>query len=122
MGYLDCAMTGSLEFLAFCDELVAWLRRYLRKLDISEETLALDLIHEIGPDGNFVEARHTLNHVREDWVPALMDRNNHQRWAANGATTLQQRANERVRKLLAGHRARRLPEAVLQTLENVVAE
>jgi trimethylamine--corrinoid protein Co-methyltransferase len=50
IGYLDCAMTGSLELVAFCDEIISWLRRYLRKLEISEETLALDLIHEVGPE------------------------------------------------------------------------
>jgi len=65
IGYLDCAMTGSLELVVFCDEMVGWLRRYLRKLDISEETLALDLIHEVGPDGHFLETEHTLRHVRE---------------------------------------------------------
>lgn len=120
VGYLDCAMTGSLEFVAFCDEIIGWLRRYLRKLEISEETLALDLIHEIGPDGHFVETSHTLRHVREDWVPALMDRHNYQRWAAQGATTLQQRANERVRHILEEHRVEPLPASVVKAIEAVV--
>jgi len=92
VGYLDCAMTGSLEFLAFCDEVIGWLRRYFRKLEISEETLALELIDEVGPDGHFIDARHTLRHVREDWVPTLSDRYDYRRWANMGSTTLQQRA------------------------------
>jgi trimethylamine--corrinoid protein Co-methyltransferase len=120
VGYLDCAMTGSLEFLAFCDEIIGWLRRYLRKLEISEETLALDLIHEVGPDGHFIDTKHTLHHVREEWVPTLMDRQNYQRWAANGATTLHQRASRRVRDILANHRAESLPEAVLQAMESMI--
>jgi trimethylamine--corrinoid protein Co-methyltransferase len=120
IGYLDCAMTGSLEFLAFCDEIIGWLRRYLRKLEISEETLALDLIHEVGPDGHFIDTKHTLHHVREEWVPILMDRQNYQRWAANGATTLQQRSNRRVRDILASHRAESLPDEVLQTMETMI--
>jgi trimethylamine--corrinoid protein Co-methyltransferase len=120
VGYLDCAMTGSLEFLAFNDELIGWLRRYSRKLEISEETLALDLIHQIGPDGAFIETRHTLRHVREDWVPSLMDRNNYERWAGNGATTLQGRAKRRVQEILDNHRAVPLPEPVLQAIDEVV--
>jgi trimethylamine--corrinoid protein Co-methyltransferase len=120
-GYLDCAMTGSFEFLLFCDELIGWLRRYLSKLEISEDTLALDLIHEIGPDGNFVESRHTLQHVRDDWVPTLMDRNNYLRWQSEGGTTLQERANRKVRGILAAHRAEALPDGVLQQLEAVVS-
>jgi trimethylamine--corrinoid protein Co-methyltransferase len=116
-GYLDCAMTGSLEFLAFCDELIGWLRQYLRKLEISEETLALDLIHEVGPDGHFVDTKHTLHHVREEWVPALIDRNNYQRWHAGGATSLQERANRRVRDILASHQAEPLPRNITGKLE-----
>jgi len=117
VGYLDCAMTGSLELLAFCDELIGWLRRYLRKLEISEETLALDLIHEIGPDGHFIEARHTLRHVREDWRPTLSDRLDYRRWFDGGATTLQQRANDRVREIIENHRAEPLPDDVLRKIK-----
>jgi trimethylamine--corrinoid protein Co-methyltransferase len=120
LGYLDCAMTGSLPFLAFCNELVGWFRRYFRRLEISEETLALDLVHEIGPDGNFVETAHTLRHVRDDWVPDLMDRNNYTRWVAQGATTAQDRATRRVREILESHRARRLSEETVRALEEVI--
>ncbi len=117
VGYLDCAMTGSLELVAFCDELIGWLRRYFRKLEISEETLALDLIHEIGPDGHFIEAKHTLRHVREDWRPTLSDRLDYRRWFDAGAMTLQQRANDQVRKIIENHRAEPLPAHVIQKIK-----
>ncbi len=120
VGYLDCAMTGSLELVVLCDEIIGWLRRYLRKLEISEETLALDLIHEVGPDGHFLDAEHTLRHVREDWVPTVSDRFAHHRWAAEGATTLQQRANQRVRWILENHRAEPLPESVVESIGAIV--
>jgi trimethylamine--corrinoid protein Co-methyltransferase len=122
VGYLDCATTGSLELVAYCDEIIGWLRRYLRKLEISEETLALDLIHEIGPDGHFIEANHTLRHVREDWMPALLDRLDHQRWTARGATTLQQRANRKVREIIDNHHAEPLPEVVAESLRSIVVQ
>jgi trimethylamine--corrinoid protein Co-methyltransferase len=120
VGYLDCAMTGSLELVAFCDELIGWLRRYLRRLEISEETLALDLIHEVGPDGHFVESRHTLTHVRDDWRPALMDRRCWGRWAADGATTLQERANRKVRSILEGWTGKGLAPEVSAGLQEIV--
>jgi trimethylamine--corrinoid protein Co-methyltransferase len=120
VGYLDCATTGSLEFLAFCDEVIGWLRRYFRKLEISEETLALDLIHEIGPDGHFLDTGHTLRHVRKDWIPALSDRLDYHRWSAQGANTLQQRANQKVREIMESHRAEPLPRDVLESIESVV--
>ena len=121
VGYLDCAMTGSLELVAFCDEVIGWLRRYFRRLEISEETLALDLIHQVGPDGHFIEAKHTLRHVREDWRPSLFDRLDFHRWADQGSTTLQQRANKKVKEILASHRAEPLPTDTVELI-NVIRD
>jgi trimethylamine--corrinoid protein Co-methyltransferase len=120
IGYLDCAMTGSLELVALCDEIIGWLRRYFRPLDINEDTLALDLIHEVGPDGHFVETDHTLRHVREDWIPSLFDRRNYQRWSADGATTFEQRANRKVKDVLASHCAPSLPTGIVERLQRIV--
>jgi trimethylamine--corrinoid protein Co-methyltransferase len=119
VGYLDCATTGSLAFVAYCNEVIGWLRRYFRKLEISEETLALDLIDEVGPDGHFIEAPHTLRHVREDWIPTLFDRHDYHRWAAKGATTMEQRACHQAKKVIAGHRAAPLPKKVADQVEAI---
>ena len=43
LGYLDCAMTGCLELVAFSDEIIEWIKRYWQPIEISKETLALDL-------------------------------------------------------------------------------
>jgi trimethylamine--corrinoid protein Co-methyltransferase len=122
VGYLDCAMTGSLELVAFCDEVIGWLRRHLRKLEISEETLALDLIHQVGPDGHFTDTPHTVRHVREDWRPTLFDRLDFRRWSEAGGTTLQARANEKVREILHSHCAEPLPKGVKLELDRIVAK
>jgi trimethylamine--corrinoid protein Co-methyltransferase len=120
IGYLDFAMTGSLELVAFCDEALGWIKRYLRPLEISDETLALDLIKDIGPDGSFLDTQHTVRHCRESWMPTLMDRQNYERWAESGAATLQERANHKVREILETHRAEPLPEDVRQALKAIV--
>lgn len=120
IGYLDCAMTGSLELVVFCDELVGWIRRYLRgRLEITEETLALDVIQEVGPDGCFLETKHTLRHCREDWIPRLLDRRDYKGWSEAGSTTLYQRANQLVKDIIETHRPEPLPLAALQRIRAV---
>lgn len=120
VGYLDCAMTGSLEFLYFNNEIIGWLKQYLHKVEINEETLALDLIHEIGPDGNFLEAEHTFKHVREYWQPTILDRLDYSRWADQGSRTLQERANDKVKEIIVDHHADPLPESVVQKLNDFI--
>jgi trimethylamine--corrinoid protein Co-methyltransferase len=122
VGYLDCAMTGSLELVAFCDEIIEWVRRYTRKVEINEETLALDLIEQVGPDGTFLDSEHTLKHVREEWRPDLIDRRSFQRWTERGATTLQQRANQKVRQILATHQPHPFPDDIVSAVNALVQQ
>jgi trimethylamine--corrinoid protein Co-methyltransferase len=121
LGYLDCAMTGSLELVAFCDEVVGWIKQYWQPLEITDETLALDLIHEMGPNGQFIKTDHTFRHVRETWIPEIFDRNNYHSWSAKGSFTLQQRANKKVLEIIENHRAEPLPQSVVQKLEAIAA-
>jgi trimethylamine--corrinoid protein Co-methyltransferase len=50
LGYLDFAMTGTLEMVLFCNEIIRCLRYYFSKMELNQKTLALDLIHEMDPD------------------------------------------------------------------------
>jgi trimethylamine---corrinoid protein Co-methyltransferase len=119
-GYLDSATTGSLELMALVSEMAGWLRRYLRDVEVSEETLAVDLIGQVGPDGDFLATEHTARHLREDWLPALFDRAGFEAWEEQGRQTLEQRAGARVRELVGGHRARPLPQRVRDALSAMV--
>jgi trimethylamine--corrinoid protein Co-methyltransferase len=120
IGYLDCAMTGSLELVVLCDEIIAWLKEHLKGLVISPETLALDLIHEVGPDGYFLDTNHTLEHVREDWTPSLFDRFDYKQWAEEGGRTFIGRANQRVQEILENVQPKTIPTSVEKDLQAII--
>jgi trimethylamine--corrinoid protein Co-methyltransferase len=116
VGYLDSALTGSLELMVLGDEIIGWLRRYLRDIEVSPESLCLEAIRESGPDGDFLAAEDTVARLREEWQPALFDRSSFETWAEQGATTLELRANQKVRQLIAERRAPPLPESTRAAL------
>jgi len=120
LGYLESGLCGSLAQLVICDEIVDWIKHALTEVDISEETLALDLIDQVGPDGQFLESEHTLQHFRERWYPRLFERENYERWQSRGSKTLVQRAAERVEEILANHKPPLLPKDVAARLRAVV--
>ncbi|MGE5618812.1 MAG: trimethylamine methyltransferase family protein [Sphingomonadaceae bacterium] len=120
VGYLDSGLTYSLEQLAMCDEFINWIRRFMEGVPVDDESLALDLIDELGPDGNYLGDPHTVRHFKEDWYPALLDRQNYEGWAAEGGKSLRERANEKVRKILAEHRPEPLPADVEKALDAVI--
>jgi trimethylamine--corrinoid protein Co-methyltransferase len=120
VGYLEGGMCNSLEQLVMCDEMINYVKRFMTGLEINEETLALDVIDEVGPLGDFLGTEHTRRHYREDWYPKLFDRQNYESWMASGAKTLRQRAGERLEKILRTHVPEPLPPDVLSTLEAIV--
>jgi trimethylamine--corrinoid protein Co-methyltransferase len=120
-GYLESGMTGSLVQLAICDEIAAWIRQAVAPVEIDDETLALDVIDALGPDGSFLETDHTIAHFRERWYPTLFDRATYPAWVAKGGLTLTQRAAARVDELLATHKAPPLPEDVTAAIDEILA-
>ncbi len=112
IGYLESGLTGSLELVVICDEIISWLTAFVKGLEISDETLALDLIHEHGLSGDFLGTAHTLRHVREDWQPRLVDRRNYDGWAEVGARSMGDRARSRVAEILSAEPQVCLPPEV----------
>ena len=104
MGYLEMGMTGSLESLVICDEVVSFAKRFGRGVDISAEHLALEVIEEVGPAGDYLTHDHTLKHFREEfWFPRLIDRTKYGTWQEAGSPTMGERVRARVADILASH-------------------
>lgn len=120
VGYLEGGMCNSIEQIVICDELINYTKQFMRALEINDETLALDLIHEIGPDGNYLSTEHTLNYYKEDWYPKLFDRRNYDDWKARGEKTLRQRAKEKALKILETHKPEPLPADIQKQLDQIV--
>jgi len=120
LGYLESGLCYSLVQLVICDEVLGWIEHSLREVDVSDVALAVDLIHEIGPDGQYLDSKHTLKHFRTRWYPALMDRQNHDNWLAQGSKTLEQRAAARVQDILDKHTPMPLPKDAAQAVRAIV--
>ena len=100
LGYLESGLSGSLAHLVICDEIVSFIKPFLQPVEISDETLALELIDQVGPDGSFLNTPHTRKHYKERWYPSLIERFNYGQWQAKGGKTLAERAADKVEKIL----------------------
>jgi trimethylamine--corrinoid protein Co-methyltransferase len=120
VGYLESGLSCSLVQIAICNEIITWIKRALMPVEITDETLALDLIDEIGPDGQYLDTAHTLQRFRDQWHPTLFDRYNHDAWVSKGSTTLAERAAEYVKEILTTYQPKPLPAAVKAKLGAIV--
>jgi len=80
----------------------------------------LDVIAEVGPDGQFLNTEHTLKHYRERWYPRLFERATYDAWVEKGGKSLVERAAEKVEIVLAEHKPEPLPSDVIARIREIV--
>jgi trimethylamine--corrinoid protein Co-methyltransferase len=99
------------------DELCSMVNRYLQGIQVSEDTLALGLIREAGPGGQFVDATHTARWFRrEHFLPRLLERGP----GGDPLAGILARAEERARTLLDTHRPMALSQAAAAEIDRLV--
>jgi len=120
-GYLAGSDYGSMEMAVICNEIAGWIFRVLDGVHVNDETLALDVIRDIGSTGSYLRHKHTFSHLkREIFVPALFDRYNEQIWRQKGQKEMRVIAKERVKKILNEHYPEPLTQSVKATLRQIV--
>lgn len=123
VGFLDCADIGSLPLLVFADEVIAMTQRMMRGIEVNRDTIMLDLIEKVGPGGHFLAEPASASLCRREvWVPTLLDRNAYLIWQQKGELTLEQRVEQKLRKILAEHQPPALEAAVQQQIQQILAE
>ncbi len=121
MGYLESGMTASLESLVICDEVISLVKRIGRGVDFSPEHLALEVIEEVGPKGNYLIHDHTLKHFRQEfWFPGILDHNNYDTWLKEGSKNLAEKAHQRAREIISSHTPEPFDGAVARDIEKIL--
>lgn len=121
IGYLETGLTSSLASIAICDEVISHVKSFLKGIDFSPEHIAIDVINEAGPDGNYMRAEHTVKHFRQEaWFPHLIDHNRYDHWVASGSKTMLDGANELVKRILSIHEVPPLPPEVTNEMKSIL--
>jgi trimethylamine--corrinoid protein Co-methyltransferase len=122
VGYLEAGLTSSPEMIVFTAEIISMMRHFVAGLSLDAESLALEVIHQVGPGGDFLTARHTLRHFRELWQPSLFDRRRSEDWIAAGSPRLGARLREKTLDIIRGHRAEPLPGSTRQEIQYILEQ
>ncbi len=119
IGGLDSDSCMGVEQLVLDAEIVAYARRALEGFSVRPESVHLDTLLRVGPQGNFLKERHTLaNFRRALWTPRLFQREGFVENAPAEAR-VRQRAVARARELLRSHHAEPLPPEIRKAMREV---
>lgn len=116
-------MTFSFGQLVMDNEFARMIKHVVKGIPVNDETLAVDVIREVGAFNDFLSHESTLKHMRSvQSQPQLIDRRMREDWEKSGKTNITQRAEEEARHILENHKPEPLPDNVLSTIRSIVEE
>jgi len=120
VGYIEQGLTSSMELMVASDEIIDMVKRILRGIPVTDETMALDVMDTVGPGGHYLEHDHTYNRFKtEIWRPKMLDRNNFENWTEAGSKRYGEWVHERVIELLETETEPLFDEAMYKELHRI---
>ncbi|MEN0041956.1 MAG: trimethylamine methyltransferase family protein [Pseudomonadota bacterium] len=122
-GWLEGGLCASFEKFVMDCEVLQQFQSYLKPMEVSDETLAIDTIKEVGPNGHFFGVQHTQDRYETAFYsPFLSDWNNYENFEERGSIRTPERANKLYKQIIEEYEAPSMDEAIREELEAFVAK
>ncbi len=121
LGAVDFSNSVCYEKILTDHELLGMIERMVGGVEISDETLAVELIDTVGPGGHFLASEHTRDYyAKEHFIPSLFDTRPYDSWRRGGSRELRERATEEVKRIVETHQPPTLSKDLGESLEKYV--
>jgi trimethylamine--corrinoid protein Co-methyltransferase len=121
-GWLEGGLCASFEKMVLDAEMLQMMTDFLLPLEVSDASIGLDAIREVGPGGHFFGAAHTLERFETAFYPPMLsDWRNYESWKEAGSPTSVEHAARLVKRLLADYQPPPLDPAIGEELDAFVA-
>ncbi|GAB5471515.1 MAG: trimethylamine methyltransferase family protein [Rhodospirillales bacterium] len=116
-GWIEGGLTASFEKVILDVEMLQSMSEFLQPIEVTENSLGLEAVREVGPGGHFFGAQHTLERYETAFYqPILSDWRNFETWEEAGSQTATERANGLFKRALAAYEAPPLDPAIDEEL------
>lgn len=121
-GALESALTIDYAKLVMDAEAMGYIRKIINGIEITSDTLALDIIHEVGPGGEFLTHEHTFAHLKDQSQVKVFNRQTRTAWEAAGAMDTAENAYGKALQILETHKVAPLPQGAAEELTRIIDE
>ena len=120
-GMLNGSKIFSYQQLIMDAEIYSVVAKVAEGIRVDAETLATEVIHQVGVGGSYLSHSHTLRWLRGIWRPMVVDRSPFDAWEKAGRRGAYEAATELAAKILAEHRPREVNPGVRREWERILA-
>jgi trimethylamine--corrinoid protein Co-methyltransferase len=121
VGGLSSGLTTSASQVVIDNEIISYLRRGFSGIIIDDLHLNVEMIQDIGIDGNFLIHPKTGEILRKErWFPEISNHETYEIWSKTGAKDLFGEANNLAIEIIKSHEVEPLDPDLQETLNTVV--
>ncbi len=121
-GTLNGSKIFSLQELIMDCEIYSIIAKVAEGIEVTDETLALDVIKEVGPGGNYMSHKHTRKHLKKIWRPNVYDRKPYGQWEQSDRAGAMEQATEQAKWILKNHEVNPLESKIKQEFAKIIKE
>ena len=121
-GMIESGVTFDCGQFVMDNEFARMIKHCVGGITVSDETLAVDDIAQVGAFGDFLSLDATLRHMRELSQPEFLDRRVREDWEERGSSDLHARCLAKAREVLADYQPAQLDDDVKQRIHAIVEE
>jgi trimethylamine---corrinoid protein Co-methyltransferase len=119
-GNLESTRAISLEQAVIDNEIFGAAFRIQRGIEVNEENLALDQIHEMASQANYLSSDFTLEHFRKELATfKLVNRHRRSVWEKGGSHSLEEMATQEAEKILKNRKPESLHSKALERVRAI---
>ncbi len=122
LGMMEMGVTFDYGQLVMDNEFARMINYCVNGIPVTDETLSVDAIKEVGSFNDFVTRKETFEHMRSISHPKLIDRRVREKWEAQGSTNIYDRSIEEAKHILARHTPPPLSDDARAELKAIVEE
>jgi trimethylamine--corrinoid protein Co-methyltransferase len=119
-GLLFGASIFSMEQMLLDTEIFGLIRHLLATPAEAIDETFMPILENVGPGGQFLAERHTVDHMRKLWMPRFFDRKSWEEWEAAKEPGPRGAAQEKLRNILSTHEPVPLEEKMDEEIQRII--
>jgi trimethylamine--corrinoid protein Co-methyltransferase len=122
LGAIESILTFDYASMLLGAEQAERILQVVSGITVNDETMALDLIHEVGPGGEYMTNKHTFQHMRKMSVGKLFNRLNRDTWKKKmKEKPIAEQAYDTAKSIIETHKPMPLPEGAMAKINDLIA-